>query len=50
MPTKTELGRFEPVSLRSVWPTEDGDFTPWLAEKDSIKLLSEVLKLDLEVE
>lgn len=26
------LARPEPVAVRTVWPREDGDFTPWLAE------------------
>ena len=27
-----ELSRMEPVSIRTVWPHEERDFTPWLAE------------------
>ena len=27
-----ELSRLEPVSIRTVWPHEERDFTPWLAE------------------
>ena len=27
-----ELSRMEPVSVRTVWPHEERDFTPWLAE------------------
>lgn len=24
------LGKFERVALKDAWPTEDGNFTPWL--------------------
>ncbi len=29
------LGRLEQVNLREVWQTEDGSFTPWLAEENN---------------
>jgi len=44
------LGKFERVPLNSAWPTEDGNFTPWLAEPGVIGLLGEALGLELEVE
>ena len=44
------LGDFERVPLREAWPTEDGNFTPWLAQPETIKLLGSTLNLDLEVE
>lgn len=44
------LGRLQKVELRSIWETEDRDFTPWLAREDNIKLLAETLGLKLEVE
>jgi len=44
------LGKFERVPLRDAWPTEDGNFTPWLAQQESIALLGETLNFDLEVE
>ena len=45
------LGRLERINkLRDVWPTEAGDFTPWLAEDDNIALLGETVGLDLEVQ
>ncbi len=34
------LGAFERVPLREAWPTEDGNFTPWLAQDDTMKLLA----------
>ena len=30
--TTPELGGIEEVSLREIWPREDENFTPWLAE------------------
>jgi hypothetical protein len=50
MAARIPLGAFEPVTLRDAWPTEDGDFTPWLAEVSSIALLGKALNMELEVE
>lgn len=44
------LGTFTKVDLKEAWPTENGNFTPWLAQKDSIILLGDALNLELEVE
>lgn len=44
------LGKFERVPLTKAWPTEDGNFTPWLAEPSVIALLGEALSMELEVE
>lgn len=44
------LGRLEPVSLREIWATEAGDFTPWLARDENIALLGDAIDLTLEVE
>ena len=44
------LGDFERVPLRDAWPTEDGNFTPWLAQPEAIALLGQALVLELEVE
>lgn len=44
------LGRFERVALRDAWPTEDENFTPWLAHPDNIRLLGIALEIELEVE
>lgn len=41
------LGRLCKVNPREVWPREDRDFTPWLA--DNIEALGEALGLDLEL-
>lgn len=44
------LGKFEQVALRDAWPTEDGNFTPWLAKPEPIALLGDALNMNLEVE
>lgn len=44
------LGTFERVPLKDAWPTEDGNFTPWLAQTETISLLGDALNLELEVE
>ncbi len=43
-----DLGAIERVDLREVWPREDQDFTPWLA--DNLDKLGEALGLDLELQ
>ncbi len=43
-----DLGRLEPVEVRSVWGHEARDFTPWLL--DHADHLAEVLGIDLELE
>ncbi len=44
-----ELGRLEKIAdLREVWPDEAGDFTPWLAREDNLKLLSDTIGIDLD--
>lgn len=37
----------EVTDLRSVWPNEASDFTPWLAKPANLKLLSDAVGLDL---
>jgi len=45
------LGRLEKVdNLRDVWPSEAGNFTPWLATDENIALLGDTIGIDLEVE
>lgn len=46
----TNLGRLESVDLRKAWKSEPGDFTPWLAQKENIRLLGEAIRMELEVE
>jgi len=45
-----ELGKLEKVRITKVWPKEDQDFTPWLANEANIALLGEELNMDLEVQ
>ena len=44
------LDELEKVDLRDVWPLEDRNFTPWLAEEENLKLLGDTLQLELEAE
>jgi len=44
------LGRLEAVDLRTVWTSEAGDFTPWLANEDNLALLGDTIGLELELE
>ena len=44
------VGRLERVDLRTVWTTEAGDFTPWLALPENLEVLSGTLGVDLELE
>ena len=46
----SELGKLEKVELRDVWKTEDQDFTPWLAEEESLKILGDTIGIELELE
>ena len=43
-----ELGRLEPVEVRTVWENEARDFTPWLLDHDDH--LAEALGIDLEIQ
>jgi len=45
-----ELGRLQKVDLREVFATEAGDFTPWLAQEENLKLLGEAIGIDLQLE
>lgn len=45
------LGKLEEIKdLRTVWPHEALDFTPWLAKEENIRLLGDTIGLDLHVE
>jgi hypothetical protein len=40
-----QIGRLEKQTLRTIWPREDADFTPWLALPENLQLLSETLEI-----
>ncbi len=44
------LGKFEKVDLKTVWETEAGGFTPWLAREENLVLLGEAIDVELELE
>lgn len=44
------LGKLERVELRTVWPSESGDFTPWLGTEENIRILGDTIDLELEVD
>lgn len=47
----TDLGRLEQVeNISTVWPHEANDFTPWLAEKENMDLLSEAVGIPLTMD
>lgn len=45
-----KLGRLQRVTLRDVWESEAGGFTPWLAKPENLELLGETLGIELELE
>ena len=46
---KEQLGKLEPVNLRDIWESETGDFTPWLADENNLKLLGDTIGVELEL-
>src|SRR5271169_3707703 len=44
------LARLERVTLRTAWPNEAANFTPWLAEKANLELLAEKIGIPLQLE
>ena len=45
-----DLGKLKRIDLREVWADEAGEFTPWLAQEENIKLLGDAIGIELEVE
>ena len=43
-----DLGTLESVDVRDIWPHEEDDFTPWLASRKGLRLLSEWVGVPLE--
>lgn len=48
--TSQSFGRLISVSPRKAWPSEAGDFTPWLAEPENLAILGETIGIELEPE
>ena len=45
------LGTLEEIKdLRTVWPHEALDFTPWLAEEENMAILSDAIGIDITVD
>lgn len=45
-----QLGKLQEVEdIRSIWPDEARDFTPWLAEEENIAILSDEIGVDIAV-
>lgn len=49
MNSEKKLGTLKRIPPRTIWPHEAVDFTPWLAQKENIRLLGEALGFDLIV-
>lgn len=47
---EVDLGLLRKVNVRSKWPNEASDFTPWLARPENITKLGLALGLELQVE
>ena len=47
---KIDLGEWKLLDVRSIWPNESSDFTPWLADETNIARLGTALGIELEVE
>jgi hypothetical protein len=50
MTAATPLARLDRVALRTAWPNEATNFTPWLAEKANLDLLAEKIGVPLQLE
>jgi hypothetical protein len=44
------LGRLSNVEIRKIFASEAGDFTPWLASEENLKLLSDTVGIGLQLE
>lgn len=43
----TTIGQLKPVDVRTIWPNEEKNFTPWVASDEGLKLLGEWVGLSL---
>lgn len=48
-PEPSRFGRLEPVALRTYFPDEARDFTPWLAKEENLTLLGDAIGMSLEL-
>ena len=46
----TQLGRLEKDDLRTIFASEAGDFTPWLAKEENLLLLGQTIGFELVLE
>lgn len=49
--SEKQLGVLERITdLRSQWPDEARDFTPWLAQAENLRILADTIEMELETE
>lgn len=50
MTVLSKLSKLEEIEdLRTVWPHEAQDFTPWLAKEENIEILSDAIGIDISI-
>ena len=50
MAVLSKLSKLEEIEdLRTVWPHEAQDFTPWLAKEEIIEILSDAIGIDISI-
>lgn len=50
MAVLSKLSKLEEIKdLRTVWPHEAQDFTPWLAKEENIEILSDAIGIDISI-
>jgi hypothetical protein len=43
------LEKLEKIDLKTIWENEAYNFTPWLAQKENLELLGEVIVIEIEL-